>query len=395
MSWLARILGPADFALFGSTLNASLIALVVMEGGWSALMYRELSHTPPKPFTDQLPSAALAYALALFFPCWLAMVVFSSSVALAVAATACMFAVALMNQRSARLRAASDFSGEALWQLTGRASSALAIVAMLALWPSLPSSGETGATGVFSAWALGLTVCLVLTLPRWWSMPSWVAVKSFYPMAAAVLLVELGVAVVGKGDLVVLFAARKGLGLEIDALSGGDALVGFTASTRLVEAVLLGVAPLGNVVIAYMRLPTANSVAAPHREVLQAAFCFGLLGCALWGVAWLNSEQIFAIVFGEAFVSGASWLKWASLPLPWMMANLLLLQAALAVVPLHRIAYAALGCAINFVVIATLMLPFFGAISAAIAAALSQAVLTLCLTRDLLRHSAPTVVADT
>ena len=395
MAWLARSLGPGEFAVFGATLNASLISLVLIEGGWSALMYRELSHTPPTPTTRQLPSASLAYALTLFFPCWLAMLVFSSSVALALAATVCMFAVALMNQRSARLRAAGDFSGEALWQLAGRASSAVAIVAVLALWSELSHSGETGATGVFFAWTLGLTVCLLLTLPRWWSVPSWAAMKSLYPMAAAALVVELGITVVGKGDLVVLFAARTAWGSGADHLSGGDALSGYAASVRLVEAVLLGVAPFGKVVIAYMRSQTADRAADPHRTVLCAAFYLWLLGCVLWGAALLSSEQMFTVLFGGAFATGASWLKWASLPLPWLMANLLLLQAALAVVPLRRTAYDALGCAISFVVISTLMLQFFGVIGVAVAAALSQAFLTLLLSRRLLAHRAAIVLANT
>jgi hypothetical protein len=99
------------------------------------------------------------------------------------------------------------------------------------------------------------------------------------------------------------------------------------------------------------------------------------------------------MIFGEAFVSGASWLKWASLPLPWMMANLLLLQAALAVGSLKRIAYTAIAVASGFVIGSVLMAHSFSVVGVAAAAALSQAVLTLLLIRVLVRQSNLTFAA--
>jgi O-antigen/teichoic acid export membrane protein len=397
MAWLARGLGPAQFALYGATLNVALVALVLMEGGWSSLMYRELSRTPRILGSHRLPSAAFAYSLSSFLPCWLVALFFTSSASVALAATICMFTIAQMNQRSARLRAAGEFYNEALWQLAGRASSALAIVATLSWSVSSSETGEIGTIAVFFAWAAGLSFCLMLTLPRWWSAPSWAAVRSLYPMAASVLVVELGIAVLAKGDLVVLFAAREWSGLVAGNGLGpayappppivSDALAGYAASVRLMEAVLLGIAPLGNVVIAFMRSKTASRSASTYRTVFVASFCFWLMGCMVWGLGWLFNERIFAVVFGEAFVSGASWLKWANLPLPWMMANLLLLQAALAVVSLKRIACIAIAVASGFVVCSVLMSHFFNVAGVAAAAALWQAVLTLLLIRALRRQS--------
>ena len=377
MAWLARAIGPGEFALLGATLNASLIALVAIEGGWSALMYREISRMPPSPGAERLPGAGIAHAVTALVPCTMVVILVTPSIAVTIAAMLCMFAVALMNQRSSRMRAAHDFSGEALWQLGGRVSSALAIVGVISWVSCCEKSGTAASMWVFLAWALGLAICLIYSARRWWRAPDWRSLRTFYPLALSMLTVDLGVALMTRGDLVLLSTFDRWRGIVGDA----DLLAGYAASVRLVEAVLLVAAPLSNVVIAYLRTAVDDTSAQPRRRVAAVAFAFWLLGWMLWGLGAIWSAPIFNAAFGAAFVHGAPWLKWASLPLPWMLANLLLLQAAIAVAPARALAISVVSCALVFVVVSALLLNWLGATGVAIGAALAQTFLSAWLTR--------------
>ena len=375
MAWLARAIGPSEFALMGATLNASLIALVVMDGGWSALMYRELSRVPHETNAAHLPGAGFAYGLVLLIPCGIGLVIATPSAAVAIAATVCMFSVVLMNQRSSRLRAAQDFYGEALWQLGGRVCSALTIVGVVSLTLCCYRSDIPASAWVFLGWASGLMICLGYSARGWWQTPDWTTTRLLYPLAFSMLAVDLGIALMARGDLVLLSSVSKGL-----ADKGESSVVeGYAASVRLVEAVLLVAAPLSNVVIAYLRSGSDQPLRRRLLRVSGLAFGFWLIGWLLWAMCATWSALIFEAIFGAAFVDGAPWLKWASLPLPWMLANLLLLQAAIAVAPSRMLGISVVGCGLIFVVVSALLLHWIGAAGVAIGAALAQALLSACL----------------
>ena len=385
MVWVARVIGPAEFAVFGAALNAALIALVLMDGGWSTLLYRELAGGSVAPSAEQLPAAALTHAVLALGPCvWVLMLVLPSR-SVALSAAMCMFAVALMNQYSARLRAAGAFAREALWQLTGRACSATAIVAVLAMFSGALSFQARPATQLFLAWTVGLAFFLLLSAPHWWRLPSWQALRSAYPLALSVLMTELSVTLIGKGDLVLLSLANS-IEIANSTTQNSDALVGYAASTRLVESVLLLVAPLANVVISYLRESTPDRRAPALRNALSGALVLWLLGCVLWALGWVAGSMIFRVMFGTAYVGSASWLVWASLPLPWMMANLVLLQVAIARVDLFLIVRRVFFCAAFFLVSCLVLMRVMGSSGVGVGAALAQALLSALLVNCILQQ---------
>ncbi len=378
MAWLARALQPQEFALFGAALNAGLVALAVMEGGWSSLLYRELAGVHASRYAAQLPAAALTHAALAFIPCVLVLALLLPSGLIAVSVALCMLAVALMNQYSARLRAAGRFTREALWQVSGRVCSAAAIVMALLFFADIASGWLRPAAMVFVAWLIGLGVCLSLAASQWWRAPDWQAARSLYPMAAALLLTELSVTVIGKGDLIVLSFAEPWIATR-------DALPGYAASVRLVEGVLLLTAPFANVVIAYVRGAAADRVALVRRQVLLGALALWLSGCLLWLTGWAYGAAIIRFIFGATYAQSPSWLVWAALPLPWMMANLVLLQAAIGTVKLASIMVRVALCAAFFLAACVVLLRLMGPAGVGVSAALSQALLSFVLLRCFLR----------
>lgn len=382
MAWLARTLGAADFALFGATLNAALIALTVLDGGWGTLMYRELAKAAPPAEATSLPAIAIAHSFFLLLPCMAMVMLLTANDVAAVAATICALAVVLMNQRSARMRAARNFSGEAVWQICGRVVSAAAIIIALTTIVPAFSDGAFAVTCVFLAWAAGLAACLLFTASQWWRAPRFESAQSLYPLATSLLLVELSVALITKGDLVLISVSNRWFGGMFDS----DVLTGYAASARLVEALLLGVAPLSNVVIAFMNPRPFNGEVAPRRVVLVGAFVLWLGGWALWGAGLAYGASLLRFIFGAGYEAGAVWLPWASLPLPWMLANLLLLQAVIAVAAPRSVATVVAACSLGFLAGAVVLAHGIGAMGIGIAAALAQAAMTIFLTRRLIVH---------
>jgi O-antigen/teichoic acid export membrane protein len=199
-----------------------------------------------------------------------------------------------------------------------------------------------------------------------------------YPTAVSLLMVALSVTLMSKADLVLLsFWMRWG------GVSESAALTGFAASTRLVDAVMLSLAPLSNVVIAYMSTTLSMHGVRPAVIVLRGAFVFWLGGWLVWGGGATAAEFVFTFVFGTEFQRSASWLKWASLSLPWMMANLFLLPAAIAVDLPRAVARDVVLCAIVFLVACAVLLSFFGPAGIGVGTACAHALLTLLLVRRL------------
>lgn len=376
MAWLARVLRPQEFALFGTTLNAGLIALVVMEGGWNSLLYRELANHSALPHATQLPAAALTHAAVVLMPCAMALVLLLPSASMALSAALCMFAVVLMNQYSARLRAAGRFTREALWQVSGRVCSAVAIVIAVQFFADPASEMLPPTALVFLAWLIGLSVCLAHAASQWWCALNWSAARSMYPMAVTLLLTELSVAVIGKGDLILL-------SLFDPSQASREVLPGYAASVRLVEGVLLLTAPFANVVISYLRAATGDRFDVARRRVLYSAFALWLSGGVLWAVGWAAGPGIIRFVFGSTYAESASWLVWAALPLPWMMANLVLLQAAIATVKLTLIMASVVFCAGLFLVACVTLFWLAGPAGVGVGAALAQALLSFLLVRHI------------
>jgi O-antigen/teichoic acid export membrane protein len=382
MVWLARQLGPREFAVFGATLNAALILMVLLDGGWSELLYRELAIRNPSESALRAPEAALAHTLTAFVPCAVLLAFFTTTWSVAVSAVLCMSAAVLMNQRSARMRAAGNFSGEAVWQVVGRVCSAIAIVVGVSVWVHFAFDGPPVAAWVFLSWAIGLAICLLYTGQLWWRTPSWEGAQSMYPIALSLLLVALSVALMSKADVVLLSSWISWRGI-----TDTDVLTGFAAAARLVDAVMLSVVPLSNIVIAYMRSATSVHGKRPAGFVMWGAFIFWLAGWVVWAIGATGAEIIFNYVFGVAFQGAAPWLKWASLSLPWMMANLLLLPAVIAVDLPRFIARDIIICALVFLVACAVLLSLIGAIGIGVGTACAHALLTILLTRRLSAHT--------
>ena len=382
--WLARTMDARDFVRYSSALSAALVALAFVEGGWSALIYREHSGRRDAGSLMGLRAAALAHAFFVALLSAFALWVVTREPRLALAAALCMLTVALMNHRSVLLRAHQRFGTEAGWQMLGRLLSAVAImVAVLRLGGS--------ADWVFLAWAGSLGLILVLSVRQWGTVPSWTEAKRWYPQALLILVADACFVALLKGDLVWLSTTAH---WGVPAVSE-SVLKSYAACVRWVEGALLLIAPLTNVVVARLRTNRSDADSSATRStndaqfaeskqafrwvVIGAGIC-AAFGALCWVAAWASGEAVVTAAFGTAYVGAGAWMPVVALPLPMACANLVMFQAVLAVASGRNLARATAAGLLSFVVAAILLLFMkCGAVGMAVAAAIGQSVLLFCL----------------
>lgn len=320
LAYLSRAFGVQEFGLYVSVLSASTLALVLIEGGWPTLLYRETAHSRDDAQMRRLLGHATAYIVAVSGA--LAAIPFlASRLGLAqhlrmdpadlAAAFLCMGCVALMNAVSGRLRGMGHFGREAIWQSGGRLLSAGMIVLAVAVW------GPASAT-VFHAWAAGLALMVLGVGWRWLAPPQLAGWRSASALASPFLVYEGLMAVLLRSDVAWLGA----LGASPTALSN------YAACTRLTEAAILMFAPVSNVLLRSL-VRTPSGVARRDLAIRGAWFAFAC-GCVACILALAIGEQIMPAIFGNDFDTAGRLLPWVVAMLPFSLANLVLLQAVLA-----------------------------------------------------------------
>lgn len=316
LAFLGRTLGPASFGDYVSLLSVAVIALILIEGGWPTLIYRDSVGTGPDGRVPRLTSHAVAHILSAS--------VTLSALAIAVggdhslglgAGLACMGLVALTNLVSARLRGLGAFTREALWQSLARMITAMLIVI------TVLGIGRS-AVHVFSAWALGLVVVILLWGRRWIASPRWEGMRISYPLAIPFVAVEGLMALLLRGDIALLAA----LGLN------GDSLSFYAACTRFTEAALLLFAPVSNVLLRNLRERYATPAAFARLWTGAAVGATTLGGIAILG-SWWFGEALVTALFGDSYRPAAALLPYIAIALPFALVNLVL---APTLVALHR-----------------------------------------------------------
>jgi O-antigen/teichoic acid export membrane protein len=312
---LARWLGPDAFAIYSAVLSGAVLALVVIDGGWSTLLFRDGSgqggvehHRVGRAVGHVLATGALMLtALAL---AWTSLSpTLRESVA---AALLCMCTIALGGLVTSQLRARGRFESDAYWQMALRLGSAGGIIAGGLIWALTPAL-------VFLAWAVAIGVLLAAWGRRWLATPRLEGWRSSLGSIAPFAAYEAGFMVLTRGDVAVLGILDAGLG----------SLTDYAAGARLNEGWLLLFTPVAAVLLRSFRLELATPPRAQRllRHALVAAVSLGAAASAL---VWWQGSQVLTLVFGEAYGRSGPLAAFTSLALPFMLGNVVAFSALMA-----------------------------------------------------------------
>lgn len=315
--YLGRVLGTEGFGHYAALLSAAVVALPLIEGGWSPHLYRSSVAADGADRTSTLPGLATTHVLA---SC-LVLTLLGAGFAIAsgwagplpvAAALGCMGAVALTNLVSARMRGQDRFGLEAGWRVAGRVASAVAIVLAMAWF-------DRSVANVFLAWAAGLALVLSLGGGRWLERPRRDGLRQAYPVLLPLMLMELFFALLLRGDVAI--AAISGLDHE--------PLSFYAACARLLEVAVLLFSPYTNVLLRRLRLLHADAPA--YSRVLMRALWLGAgSGAAAVLLAMIAGPALLPALFGEGFAAAGALMPWVALCLPAMLANQILVQGIVA-----------------------------------------------------------------
>lgn len=351
---IARVFGPEEFGIYTYVLAVAGIFSMVQDGGFRKLIFRERSGeshglaVPQEALLNQaighlLIVTAVAAVLIAVLPLrdrWLL-----------VLAVACFGLYTASNYVSAYLKGEGRFGADARWAVRLRTITALAIGAVLLF------ADEPGTASVLVVWALSLMVSLSLPFSRpAWKWPVFKFSTSIYKTCGAFLVIDAATALYFRSDVIML-----------RYMTDQPTVVGhYGAAFRLIDAAILLAMPVGEICFRHLRLRLydGKKFIEEFRWMLAGMTAVGLLMAA--GGLWLG-PAIVELVYGPEYSEAGKLIRLLVVSLFFVMPNVILTQAALALNKEVFYAKTALTCAVFNIGFNYLLIPKYGAFGAAAA----------------------------
>lgn len=365
--FLGRMLGPRDFGFYNFALTLGAFWAVVLDWGYSVLVFREFTSPSGRWDRDELLASALGHLIWALSLGFVAVLILPQGAL--VWALICFGALQVSRLVSARLKGLGSFEAEALWQIGVRALSGLMIVGVVLVGWTYPGA-------IFAAWALGILVMCFWTrvgraLIR---KPNFTFKIDLLRAGFPLMVIELATLLYFRLDIVV-----------IEGVVGAHAVGLYAAAYRLVEGVTLPVAPLSQIWFRDLRFAATAGRGFGQLLIQRAGLLTGLsLIPVVIFVFW--ARPIISLLFGAEYADSAAILVWLAPSLIFIFPNAVLTQACLAANQERAYAVLACGAGAANLGLNLLLLPRLGPKGAALATVVTEAMLGLGLILALRRY---------
>ena len=366
---LGRRLGPELFGQYSYVLTAAAIFAILLDNGYKTVLYRENTSPSPKLRHLQSKLTALAEGNALtfcFFGLLLVWLLPVTDKKVLSAAILCFSLQTGANFVSANLKAKGKFQTEAGWQILVRTLGAVGILFFL-------FSDQNEPFYIFTGWAAGITAALFLVIrhikiPRFKELIDPELAKT----CLALMAIEAATVIYFRIDIIIL-----------NHLGKNSAQVGeYAAAYRFIEGIVLIFTPVS--IILFRRFRRLwQKPSQFNKTVFKAAglmlFCAIII--SLFGVTF--KTELIQLAYGTEYVLASTLLGWLLLSLIFILPNGILAQATIAVNSETYYAQAAALCAAANFLLNIILIPKFGALGAAWATVITEAILLACLAAKL------------
>ena len=377
--FIARQTGPANFGEYSVALAVGSVLAIFIDGGMRNLLMRErvrasshLAH-----LSDRLPAIALGHALIVALASSLiAITLFTDKMALALATVWCFFGIVVTQYISAMLRGEGRLALDAGWQMGYRSLSAVFIMLTIIL-------GFHSPWHILSAWALGAITANLLFPYGLKFRPEFTFRPKLYKVVLPLLWIDLATAVYFRSDMIML------QWLGVSQVQIGQ----YAAGYRLIEAVILLANPVGILLFRHIRILNEDSRAL-RQSILRAialAAIFGIAGATIIAVL---AEPVVTLTYGSSYPETAGLLTILAWSLAFVLPNVVLTQAALALDLERHYALAASITAVFNVALNFVFITQFGAQAAAWVTIATEAVLFIFLAFVLARKLSRPLAQD-
>lgn len=358
--FIANGLGPNSFGVYSYVLAFSSLVATLQDGGFKTLLVREKVSVSNKlkGSAALLPHYAFGTNLLItgltMLTIWVLPV---KDKEVLLAAVLCSSLIVFSQTVSAIFRGEGHFGRDAAWQITFRSVTAISIIFLGVIYALTPLSIFLYLAGG-SVFALALVSRQALKSPK---IPAcWATCREVLPLA----LVCLSTTIYFKADVVML-----GYLLDDSSQAGY-----YSAAYKFLEVIVFLLAPISYICFNLLRESWRDG---NYFRVLLRWMVGLMLLCALVSfllVNWLGPWLI-EITFGAAYRVSVDLLLWLSLSLFFIMPNYILTQAAIAREKSSNYALITVVTAVSNIGMNLYLIPRFGAVGAAWATIIAEALM--------------------
>jgi O-antigen/teichoic acid export membrane protein len=359
--FLARSFGPEVFGRYSYIITLAALFAILQDGGFRTLLFREFTSMPLSLKTQKLFPSALGHLLMVtglgIFITVLFPIQDKRYLILAISA----FGLGTVaNFISSVLKGNGDFDREASWRVVVRSLTAVGVIGFLFLL-------NFQLKWIFIGWITGFLIAIIFQ--RSVSLKNVLIGKpdsKTYRSIAALLTIEIATLIYFKIDIVML----RHLGESLDE-------VGFyAAASRILEGVIFILLPIANVFFRELRL-NANHPKKFIQLTIKLMFYAGGLTLIIVPLGVLLGGDIIKLCFGADYQPGSQVIFWLLLALFFMIPNIVLTQAALAIDRENHYALGAVSAALLNIALNIWLIPIYGPEGAAIGTLITEAFLLI------------------
>lgn len=362
---LGRVLGPADFGVYSYVLTLGSLFVIIQDGGFSTLLFRETAKAGTDFAQGAPPLCSMALGHLVFttmLGCVLVLLLPIGEKAATFFAVLYYAFFSLASFISSRLKGENHFTSEAMWRAICRTATAAAIGLVLIL-PN-PTAAK-----IFLAILFGQALPLLLPQSRPIRVrPRLSFHKGVYAACGAFLLINAATTIYFRCDIILL------KNLVADPAEVGN----YAAAYRFIEGVVLLATPLAHIFFRKLR------VSLDHPEDFRRSFLRMLCVMIFLGAAALVGGLLFGpfvliLAFGEKFRPALPLLSWLLASLPFILPNYILTQGLVAINRERYYAGATILAAALNISLNLWLIPSMGAKGAALATVITEGFLCATL----------------
>lgn len=357
---LARELGVLNFGNYSFVLSLAGIILIIQDGGYKTLIYRESIDGNSK----KLVSSAIFHVLSITGFVSLSILLLQPKFWLPIlTATSCMSLVAISGFVSSLLKGCGDFKSDAMWKIAIRTFTAVSILLVLFLCK------DNTITFLFVGWSIALILVLIWAIAKGYlEWPSYDFKNGFFKASMVFLTIDVATVFYFRSDIVLL-----------EYLGNAEGEVGqYSAAYRILEGIILLATPVAMITFRFLRRNLKNKQKFFHLIwilllIMFAASTLIVLLAAFWG------KEFMVFVFGTEYSIAGTLLFWLLLAMFFILPNYILTQGAIALNKERSYAIIVVMIAVVNIILNIELIPNFGAIGAAWSTIVAEGILFLSL----------------
>ncbi|MGY8761937.1 MAG: flippase [Nitrospinaceae bacterium] len=359
----ARLLGPETFGNYNYLLTLAALYAILQDGGFRTLIFRELTSPSFQNLKDHLVSIALGnnFLITIIGTLLLLSSPIKDSFLLALA----IFSFGLVTTVtifSSEFKGKGNFSADAQWRIISRTLGAIGSVVFILLFsPTIQ--------WVFGGAIIGYSIALILR-------PATCKLKIIfkkldsvvYRSLASLLIIDIATLIYFKIDIVML--RHIGNGLEE---------VGFySAGSRFIEGLIMVHLPFATVLFREIR-KRANHPNKVKSYILKLFFFGSASPIIIVPVCWYFSNEILRLCYGVDFANASPLFELLLISFFFMIPNLVLTQATLALDQEYYYAKVTCLAALINIGLNFYLIPTMGAKGAAIGTIVTESFLVILI----------------